>query len=269
MDSSNHTTNSTGAALYIYFPSLLIVPPLGIPANAFVLRLLLGKAGICSTSEVFVASQAIMDLVFCVSLCCEMAYSFVAGVYERPVCLVFNQFGGPLHLTCLCLDSFLGVVHPITFMKLKKPLLRLSVCIGNWVFTVFFFACSVFDASFSAWQVAIAQLVIDLVTIYFCLIQVMWALKKPGPGSGKAALHPVKKRAFQTVLGMFVLVNVHYFLPIMNYAAYAANKNSDIKDRSLTVSTISATVLSLASCVQPLCYLVRVKKLPLLSTCRK
>lgn len=64
----NNTIDMLGDLVWYFLPTVVIVPPLGLPANALVIRLLLGKPGICSTSEIFTLNLALFDMLFCLSL---------------------------------------------------------------------------------------------------------------------------------------------------------------------------------------------------------
>lgn len=257
--SLNESFFGTSRILYV-LPSVLLVTPLGVPSNVLVLRALVGKPGICSTPEIFTASQALMDLAFCVGLFAEVVYTFVVGSVSL-LSVVFNQFGGPLHLVCACVDTYLGVLHPVCFMRLKAPVHRVAVCTCLWVITTGFFISSIFSKDI--WFLVISLLAVDLVVINFCLIQVLWTLNQPGPGGTK--VHPVKKRAFNTVLTLFILTLVHYSLPVVNYAVAQTSRPSH-EFRPLTV--IACTLQSLSSCVKPILFLVKANKLPSALTCQ-
>ena len=264
--SSSQTNSSSGSSfnMWYFFPSFIVVTPLGVPANALVLRALVGKAGICSTSEIFTTSQAFMDLAFCVGLCIETIYNLITKNRHVLKSLAFNQFGGPLHLTVTCLDSYLGVIYPITFMKLKAPEFRVSICAVIWVSTLAYFIGTVVSPSLTSWGVMITQLTVDLVIMYTCLIQVLWALNQAGPG--RTEVHPVKRRAFKTVLSMFILINVHYCLPVVDYISRQIAPSTTNEFRPLAM--IAFTLQSMSSCVNPIFYLVRAKKCPLPFTCQ-
>lgn len=176
--SSNETSSTSFYYLYV-LPSVFLVIPLGVPSNVLVLRALVGKPGICSTSEIFTASQALMDLSFCVGQLGEIIYSFAVGKYSV-LSLVFNQIGGPLHFVFTCVDAYLGVLHPVIFMRLKASAYRISICTGMWMTTIGFFGLCLFKGYMQV--IVIPLLTVDLVVIYFCLIQVLWTLNQPGPG---------------------------------------------------------------------------------------
>ncbi|CAL8328379.1 unnamed protein product [Merluccius merluccius] len=79
---------------------------LALPINALVLRLLLGKSVICSTSEVFTLLLASFDLVFCLGLWVEYALLLAGGLAgSHFVSWGLNRVGDPLLLRLLCLDS--------------------------------------------------------------------------------------------------------------------------------------------------------------------
>lgn len=253
-----HTTQLPQTLLLIYLPSVVSVPLLGLPANALVIRHLLGKPGICSTSETFTLNLAIFDLLFCLIICIEYAVFFSHPSLASAEFLSWglNQFGGPLLLCCLCLDTYLAVCHPLAFLRLKAPKFRLTLCFAVCVATIGF-CLSMKISRKQKWTVITALLVVAMVITSACNILVLRSLRQSGPG--RREVHPVKKRAFKIVLTVFMLINVHYMPTLLEYLLRQYVPNVFSPHSPLTWVTI--TSLSMSSFIQPMCYLIRTKKL--------
>ncbi len=259
---SNENINETTAQLPLeyawnFLPIVVTVPPLGLPANALVIRHLLGKPGICSTSEIFTLSLALFDMLFCLMVLIE----FIRFLFVRTIgsanFLVWglNQAGGPMLLCLLSLDSYIAVCHPLVFLRLKDPKLRLSVCLVVCVITA---ACCSLAKNSSGYKWTVISMILSsaIVIISTCNILILKSLRQSGPS--RKEVHPVKKRAFRIVLTAFVLVIFHYLPPAILYLLLKFF-HSHVKS---ALTSVTYQVLSTGSFFQPLSYLVRTKQLP-------
>ncbi len=255
----NSTSVTPDVVVWYLLPTVLTVPPLGLPANALVIRLLLGKPGICSTSEIFTLNLALFDMLFCLMVSSEYIRFLCNRTVEAANFMVWglNQAGGPMLLCLLALDSYVAVCHPLVFLRLKDPKLRLSLCLVVSVITAA--CCGLVKVSSSfKWNVILAILSSAIVIISTCNILILKSLRQSGPS--RKEVHPVKKRAFKIVLTAFVLVNIHYLPPLTEYMLreYGSSYFSPFS----VVTSVAYVILSMGSFCQPLSYLVRTKQLP-------
>lgn len=259
----NHTADLDRLVWY-FLPTVAIVPPVGVPANALVIRLLLGKPGICSTSEIFTLNMAVLDMLFCIAVPIEYMY-FLWDKTMRSANFMswgLNQGGGPLLLCLMGLDSYVAVCHPLLYLRLKDPKLRLSLCLVACTITA---ACCglVKVALMFKWNVILVLIGTSIVIISTCNILILKSLCQSGPS--KKEIHPMKKRAFKLVLSAFVLVIAHYLPPVTEYMLREFGPS--VFSPFSIVTGVTYMALSVSSFVQPLTYLMRTKQLPKMSCC--
>lgn len=201
------------SALYL-LPTVLIVPTLVLPTNALVLRLLLGKPGICSTSDIFQFNLALLNMLFCFMFLTEYCYFLwrPSKKAARFAVWALTQTGGPMLFCIIALDSYMAVCHPLVFRRFKNPKLRPSLCMV--VNALSAFSCYLVKIPFKfRWKMLMLVMIISLLIISTCNILIFRSLRQSGP-SGKE-VHPIKKRALKIVLTAFLLVNFHYMPPVI------------------------------------------------------
>ncbi len=140
-------------------------------------------------------------------------FIFTAGFYIT---------GRSLFQCLMCVERYLAVVHPVTFLKNK-----LFCSAVSW-FTAL---SSCFLVCLLYWNIMfmcyfLLQLLLFLSVNLFCSVSVLWALKKPGPGErGKERKEDnhMKRRAFYLILittvtmfTIFVPVIIAGFLYILS-----------------------------------------------------
>lgn len=258
--------NETVDQLILYLlPTVITVPPLGLPTNTLVIHILLRKPGICSTSDIFTLNLALINMLFCLLVFAEYIHLLYVQTLEATDFIAWglNQTGGPLLLCMSTIDSYMAVCHPVVFLRLKDPRLRLSMCLVVSALTVAICCIMKVRTSFKR-SIILALLTIAIVIISSCNTLILKSLRKSGPS--KKEVHPAKKRAFKLVLSAFLLVNIHFFLPVIENILRQTDPKNFTPYSRLTGG--SYYLLSSCSFIQPVSFLIRTKQLPLMKCCR-
>lgn len=151
---------------------------------------------------------------------------------------VFNimVIGRPLFQCCICVERYLAVKHPFTFLRYRPLRYRAAILAMAWMAVILL---SSMTASLCGtpedWSIVIApfqctMLFLIFVVNSFCSLSIIKALIRPSPGDegrergradveGKesekeAQRHHMKKRAFTTILMFQILMVICYVPPI-------------------------------------------------------
>ncbi|XDV38348.1 hypothetical protein PO909_007787 [Leuciscus waleckii] len=125
--------------------------------------------------------------------------------------------GRPLFQCLICVERYLAVVHPVTFLKFKPLRYRVICCIAAWIITLasclfcMFIVISL-NTSPHARLFTVQFLLFPFVQLFF-LVAVLIGLKQSGPGENdKEKVNQMKRRAFNHILITTVAV-VIIFVP--------------------------------------------------------
>ncbi|KAI4876721.1 hypothetical protein NFI96_000425 [Prochilodus magdalenae] len=204
---------TSALVMSIYLLSLL----LGLPLNVYIIVLLFPRRGVMEASDVFSWNQAVSEIVFVLfgpvhtlcsisfSLCIYELFGFLFGISSSSRCLFQS---------CVCLEWYLAVVHPVTFLRYKPLRYRVGCSIAVWMCSL---AMGVIYSSMLLSLPFVVFAVIYLVALMvdgFCCVSILRKLREPGPGDMErdaGEMDAAKKKAFQVVsvnLLAFLLQNV-------------------------------------------------------------
>ncbi|XP_053097844.1 lysophosphatidic acid receptor 6-like [Pangasianodon hypophthalmus] len=237
---------------------------LGFPVSLWVLHELLQRQRQRSTSDVFMLSLAVIDLIFTAHIpfsVCNFAIwqsKELHFILQIIYSLSFN--GRPLFMACTCLDCYVAVVYPIVY-KTSKKLAAIKKAIA---ITIFFtiLGCGLImltlkrliTASFIA-----ISLIMVLPVIAFCDISILRALTKPDP-TGKSKIHPQKKQALHTISNSFIMTFVVYLPPAIIFSFGNLMPLRDI-ERFCFLTTYGICFSTVGCVIMPVLYLISVGKL--------
>ncbi|KAK3572627.1 hypothetical protein QTP86_001127 [Hemibagrus guttatus] len=89
--------------------------------------------------------------------------------------------GRPLIQTCICIEQYLAVIHPVTFLRYKAIKYRIAAAVAVWFMSVGYALYYINTVAFPD-PVINCLYIFALVVISFCCVSVLHALKHPGPG---------------------------------------------------------------------------------------
>ncbi|KAK6469013.1 proteinase-activated receptor 3-like [Huso huso] len=219
---NNTTALSTGfdlecrdnpAGFVFWFVMETLTAILGLPANVTVLWILLRKKTAISSSEVFIMNLAVMDTLICLNAPLDIYnYYFQKNTIAYSVTMFINNLnviGGPLFLCCICVERYMAVVHPVTYLGLKSLTYRVLCSAVAWaIIFPFSFYLSITAFEFPTYVVS-GVISAFFIFMVFCNISILRVLRKSAPGRDE--IHPMKKKALHMVFTILMIVLFSYF----------------------------------------------------------
>lgn len=235
---------------------------LGIPANLFVIAILISNRKDPSTSDIFLGCLAFMDVYFGVMTPLAILNLYLWHSKEVWSSLKFSygvkDTSGPLFLSCISLDRFVAVLFPITFGQLKHIKYRLSLTLLVFCLTFAYSAAKVVGGLPNFEKVFTGEILATFVWMVVCNIAILLALKR-SHGVGKDEMHPMKKKAFKTVLYILFIIVCNYLPPV---ALFPFEDHYPPDVFRCYVQPVGFAFLNISSTIQPLVYLGRLDKVP-------
>ncbi|XP_019733203.1 proteinase-activated receptor 3 isoform X2 [Hippocampus comes] len=230
---------------------------LGIPANIMVLWLIHKNKGDSSTSDIFILQLAILDVLFCLIPPLELAN--IVFLTTSSTWYVLRFFYGmkdssPLFLSCICLDRYVAVVHPVTFTELKDRHHRAGLAVLVWLVTLAYAAAKCVGHIVNFEKVFTAMILATFAFMVFCNIAILLVLRKSGPGRDE--MHPVKKRAFKMVLIILAIIVFNYFPPV---ALFPFQDYFSPNVFRCYIHYVAFGLMDFSSSIQPMLYLSKEK----------
>lgn len=232
-----------------------------LPANASVLWLILREARLAP--DIFYFSLSSEEILTSLS----MIWTFISVQYSCMPCLEpFAFFQGlfftarPLFQFLICLECYVGVIHPVLFLCLKPLRYRLTCCVIAWL--LIFASCLFYNYIFKNLLLLFTFFVQNLLILFallFFLLSVLWTLKCPAPGGNNAQKKSsrTKTRAFKILLVTMASTVVHFLLCIMPIPL----QFSMPQQRFVWVYNICISLSLIIGSMQPLIYLQRAEKI--------
>ncbi|XP_026089808.1 hydroxycarboxylic acid receptor 2-like [Carassius auratus] len=263
--STNFTTYSIGPLDHLEICMYSISFLVGLPTHSYIIWLIITGTGSGIASEFFMLNLSVCEIANALN-----TFFFVLSVWFSHFLILrmfltgFSITGRPLFQCLICIERYLAVVHPVTFLKYKPLRYRVICSIVVWTITLGSCLCSIyilssFNITGHTWFFML-QFVFFLPIQLFCLVAVLRALKQSGPGERgreRTQENHMKRRAFNLIL--ITTVNmVMLYVPIIISAIFTNLTKQNIQG----VWAPSLICYVLAGFVQPVLYLHRNGKLP-------
>ncbi|XP_062244960.1 C-C chemokine receptor type 2-like [Platichthys flesus] len=217
------------------------------------------------TSDFFSLNLAICEIIFILFSMTYIVYDqlhdflwFEVFMFSRG--LLFT--GRPLFMCCICVECYLGVVHPVFFLRCKPLRYKLACGCVAWMINLISCIYSLYTYSNSLYLYGyfIQNMFIFFVMLSCCL-SVLWALKRPGPGAKgtgkKKKICPMKRRAFKIILIITTSQVFHFSMYVVAIPLQCCLSTMDFA----TVLTVCTSFALTTGFIQPLLYLHRAGKL--------
>nr|XP_046271828.1 G-protein coupled receptor 183-A-like [Scatophagus argus] len=242
----------------------------GIPANLLLIAILIHNLKEPTTSDIFLGCLAFMDIYFGVMTPLSLLnlYHWHSKAMWSAIKFSFGvkDTSGPLFLSCICLDRCVAVLFPVTFGQLKHIKYRLSLTVLVFCLTFAYSSAKTVGGLPNFEKVFTCEILAAFTWMVACNVGILWALKR-SRGAGKDEMHPMKKKAFKTVLFILLIIVFNYLPPV---ALFPFEDHYSPEVFRCYVQPVGFAFLNISSTVQPLVYLIRLDKVPFLShTCIK
>ncbi|XDV38341.1 hypothetical protein PO909_007780 [Leuciscus waleckii] len=215
------TTNSTIRSIRlveileycIYSTSFLV----GLPTQSYVIWLIITGAGSGVASEFFILNLSISETGFCVNCLNFVLSEWFSFIMKFKLFLVgLITTGRPLFQCLMCVERYLAVVHPVTFLKFKPLRYRVICCTAAWIIILSSCLRCMFTIdphnTVHMWFLSVQFLLFFFVQL-FCLVAILRALKQSGPGERgreREEENHIKRRAFHLILITTVAMIITY-----------------------------------------------------------
>ncbi|KAK9955078.1 hypothetical protein ABG768_014983 [Culter alburnus] len=237
----------------------------GLPTHCYVIWLIITGTGSGVASGFFNLNLSVCEIVNslnslfavlsyfpCLSSLTNLAY-FLIG---------FTITGRPLFQCLMCVERYLAVVHPVTFLKYKPLRYRVICCTVAWIISFGSCLYCMFILLFLNFYIYACINSIQFFLFFsiqlFCLVAVLRALKQSGPGERRREREEenhMKRRAFYLILITTVSMTIVYMPFTLSGLFYMLTLTCD--------EPLSAGIIFfiLGGFVHPVLYLQRAGKL--------
>nr|XP_021324606.1 uracil nucleotide/cysteinyl leukotriene receptor-like [Danio rerio] len=260
--STNSSTQSIGPLDLLEACMYSIGFMFGVPANVYSLWLIITGTSSGVASEFFNFNLLVCETGICLNYLFTVLPFFFSNLAFLPLFLQgLNMAGRGLFQSLICVERYLAVVHPVTFLKYKPLRYRVICCASSWMIILGSCFYSLFiivskDDTARVWCLSILSLFFFSIQL-FCLVAVLRVLKQSGPGERKRQReeNSMKRRAFYLILLTIISMVVSYVaLMFTGYSVILAQNNVHVYWVPSTVCFV------LSGFVQPVLYLHRARK---------
>ncbi|XP_078792324.1 uncharacterized protein LOC144987137 [Oryzias latipes] len=209
-----------------------------------------------SHTDVFTYCMAAVDMTYMLGLFsyfCNLFYCSLDLMKFSYYCVFWTNSLQTLFHFLTCIERYLAVVHPITYMRLKQAQgVRVRNAAIACVFLLSFGLLGVGVQMFPSFpsDFYFFALGFNVVVVLYCTLAIFCVLRRPGLGSDKS-----KRRAFHTVMAITVVLLIRFFGQSYSISLLGSPKKRDLQ---YCESFFSASWLSVpSSLVLPVLFIQR------------
>lgn len=250
-------------AFIFYFTVKIFNLALGLPTNMLVMWRMATCKSEGSTSDVFIFNLAALDAFFCLMTPVELLnrlYLDHWGVWYLQRFAYGVKDMAPLFLTCICLDRYVAVVHPIVFTNIRDNRIRAGISTLVWALLLAYSLTKSILGVLSVTEVFSGLILSAFFIMVFCNVSILWVLRRSV--AGKEVMNPVKKKAFKMVLILLAIIIVNY-LPPVALMPFAFTYTFVQLNCQISVSVFS--IMDLSSTIEPILYISKMDGLNICS----
>ena len=221
-----------------------------------------------SHSDVFTYNMVFMELmsVFGSTLICCGVYTVLQQMMMVGIYLFTINLSGQMFFHLLtCVERYLAVVHPITYLSLRQERgirIRNITVVCAWLLSFALTGLLSAENQVLIDVIFYSTMAFVLILISLCSLSVLCVLIRPGPGEGGGGREQAdqsKLKAFYTIMVILGVLMLRFGGTIVISALYDLMKQAGAKWCGLWLSTLWFCLPS--SLVLPLLFLQRARKL--------
>ncbi|XP_038643691.1 mu-type opioid receptor-like [Scyliorhinus canicula] len=227
-DNANESNFMVHLRVIPLFLVLCIV--LGIIGNAIALWHIIRKKQFSSPTDVLLLDLIIMNILIILAsgiAILEIEHSFISVQllgFIDVITNVISLYGNPAFMTCIAVDQYIAIVHPITFHAWRKPRYYVVLSLTAWLtfltlgVLIFFHRKGTLDNPFSCraqvsiWERNLVLILCTELVVFFIPILILLtcyalsAKKLIEVGAGKESMEMMKKKVLRTILAILALL---------------------------------------------------------------
>ncbi|KAI3375557.1 hypothetical protein L3Q82_003893 [Scortum barcoo] len=204
----------------------------------------------------------VASVLYCISVYTDLQWMMMASSNVSFIVACGQMF---FHVLT-CVERYLAVVHPVTYLHLRKGgrvTVRNTIVWCVWLLGLAKMGVLAINSLEINVLVYLIQQAVALAAVAFCSIAVLQVLKRPGPGEGggdRERVDQSKRRAFNTIVAIMWTLVVRFGGCLVCTLLYSSSR---LSINSRCVAFVSSYWFCLpSSLVSPLLFLHRAGKLP-------
>nr|XP_054603340.1 uncharacterized protein LOC129165089 [Nothobranchius furzeri] len=262
------TFSCFSTSLFVYIvgtfcvTKILLLLPLCIFILCFGVQQLQLKTSTMSHCDSFTYHLASMEMIgtlgWIVSFCGSCMKN--RAIFKLASAFFPNPWYGQIFFhTLTCMERYLAVIHPITYVTLKNDKWirirnRTSGCI--WLLCIF---ANAFVSMTNIIYLETSLLTSSTIIVFYCSLAVLWVLTRPGPGelgNGRKRVEQSKLRAFYIIIVFLMILMLK-----LSFGLIAAGLEVMSKMDVCTITELTVWFSLPSSLVLPLLFLKKRKYL--------